>query len=150
MDINYNLQILYSNDHQRQIMSRWVDQTITTFSVCTRLDQAGSDWERTACLCLRAKENLLLLRSKKKKCLGGNRDKPTYRSPNYYSWKTPLIQKVTNPPQSLVVWSFLSATKHHKDIFGVCLGHEVKHLTVHKTKLSEGHGVSWYLWHVYA
>ncbi len=118
MDINYNLQILYSNDHQRQIMSRWVDQTITTFSVCTRLDQAGSDWERTACLCLRAKENLLLLRSKKKKCLGGNRDKPTYRSPNYYSWKTPLIQKVTNPPQSLVVWSFLSATKHHKDIFG--------------------------------
>lgn len=46
-------------------MSRWVDQTITTFDVCTRLDQAGSDWERTACLCLRAKGNLLLLRSKR-------------------------------------------------------------------------------------
>lgn len=59
-DINYKLKILYSNDHQRHIINRWRDLKITTFGVCTRLDQAGSDWERAACLCLTVKENLLL------------------------------------------------------------------------------------------
>lgn len=85
-DINDNLQILYSNDNKRQIINRWINLKIK-FGLCTRLDQAGSDWERAACLCLTVKEDpLLLLRKRhdeKKKCLGGDTGKPPFRSHTY-------------------------------------------------------------------
>lgn len=43
-----------------------MDLKTTTFGVCSRLDQADSDWERAACLYLTAhKGNLLLLLSKR-------------------------------------------------------------------------------------
>lgn len=78
-----------------------MDLKATTFGVCSRLDQADSDWERAGCLCLTAhKGNLLLLLSKKhhkKKlyALRGDRGEPTYCCSTDYL-NTPIFQRVTN------------------------------------------------------